>query len=205
MRPLSRLIPFILFFSTGLQVYAGENGLARFREIRANPILKAELISIVEAALLRAFGEAAELPQPKAPELRAPLGVFVTAKKNGEVRGCVGTLHPLQVGLPWEIAANLKRALFLDPRHRPVRREEIAGMEFYLTTAADPKLVDRIESISPARDAILLKAGNKEAVVLPGEAKTLRYLLAFAKVKAGIKKGDHYRVYRLSSETIKVK
>jgi hypothetical protein len=70
-------------------------------------------------------------------------------------------------------------------------------MEIYLTTAGTPQAVERFDALSPRHDAILLKSGAKEAVVLPGEARTLRYLLAFAKAKAGVKKGEPYVVYRL--------
>ncbi|MFO1463326.1 MAG: AMMECR1 domain-containing protein [bacterium] len=185
-------------------VFSQSEGLARFREIRSNPKLQAQLASLVDISIRRAFGEEVPLPADLDEVFQEPLGVFVTAKRGEEVRGCMGSLQPRQASLAEEIAVNLKLAFFRDPRHRPVLREELSGMQIYLTTAGTPSPVTKLGSLSPARDAILLKAGGKEAVVLPGEARTLRYLLAFAKAKAGVKKKESFTVYRFPVEILNV-
>ncbi|KAB2839101.1 AMMECR1 domain-containing protein [bacterium] len=182
---------------------AQEDPLARFREIRASPQLRAQLSSIVSVAVRRAFGEEAAMPPDLDAIFLKPMGVFVTAKRGDEVRGCMGSLLPKRGSLAEEISANLQLAFLRDPRHRPIRREELTGMNIYLSAAGSPLLIERWNSVSPARDAILLKSGAKEAVVLPGEARTQRYLLAFAKAKAGVKKGEAFRLYRLPVEVIK--
>ena len=199
----------ILFFIPLLVLWtnfclAQENSLAAFREIRSDPVLRNQLSEIVSVAIRRAFGETAAMPDKMDPVFLAPMGVFVTAKRGEEVRGCMGNLHPKRSSLAEEIAANLALAFFHDPRHRPIRGEELKGMEIFLSTAGAPVEVERWTAISPSRDAILLKAGGKEAVVLPGEAKTQRYLLAFAKAKAGVKKGEAFRLYRLPVEVLEV-
>jgi len=187
------------------RAFAQEEGLARFRSIRSNPKLQAQLSKIVTVSVLRAFDEEAAMPTDLDEVFTKPLGVFVTAKRGEDVRGCMGSLQPKQASLAEEIAANLKLALFHDPRHRPVQKEEIKGMEFYLSTAGTPVSVQRISSLSPGRDAILLKLGAKESIVLPGEARTLRYLLSFARTKAGVKHQEPYQIYRLPVEVLSVK
>ncbi len=174
-----------------------EEGLRRFRQIRGDPALSAQLSQIVAVAMQRAWGESVAWPANTDPVFEQPLGVFVTLKRNEEVRGCMGSLKARKSSLREEIAANLKAALSQDPRHRRVEKNELEGMEIYLTTAGTPQAVERFEALSPRHDAILLKSGAKEAVVLPGEARTLRYLLAFAKAKAGLGKGETYQIYRL--------
>ncbi|HKX12666.1 MAG TPA: AMMECR1 domain-containing protein, partial [bacterium] len=174
-----------------------EEGLRRFRQIRGDPVLSGQLSQIVAVAMQRAWGGSVPWPEKTDPVFEQPLGVFVTLKRNEEIRGCMGSLKARKSSFREEIAANLKAALSQDPRHRRVEKSELEGMEIYLTTAGTPQAVERFDALSPRHDAILLKSGAKEAVVLPGEARTLRYLLAFAKAKAGVKKGETYVVYRL--------
>lgn len=182
-----------------------DDPLGRFREIRASPRLQAQLSSVVSVAIRRAFGEDAAMPGDLDPVFLRPMGVFVTAKRGDEVRGCMGSLTPKKSGLAEEISANLRLAFVGDPRHRSIRREELPGIEIYLSTAGSPLSVERWTAISPSRDAVLLKSGAKEAVVLPGEARTQRYLLAFAKAKAGVRKGEPFRIYRLPVEVLRVR
>lgn len=195
---------FALCFSLlySLTCFGQVDSLDRLRQIRHSPDLQIQLSAIVDTAIRRAFGEDPPLPSNLSPIFQSPMGVFVTAKRGDEVRGCMGSLFPKKGSLTEEIVANLQLAFLRDPRHRPIRREELEGMEIYLSTAGSPVAIERWGSVSPARDAIMLKSGSKEAVVLPGEARTLRYLLAFARAKAGIKKGEAYRIYRLPSETL---
>lgn len=179
-----------------------EDPLSRFRVIRSSPQLRAQLAAVVDVAVRRAFGEAAPLPEGLDAVFLRPMGVFVTAKRGEEVRGCMGSLAPRKGSLAEEIVTNLQLAFSRDPRHRAIRREELDGMKVYLTTAGPPSQVERVTALSPSRDAILLKSGAKEAVVLPGEAKTQRYLLGFAKAKAGVKNGEVFQIYRLPVEVL---
>lgn len=179
-----------------------EDPLSRLRAIRSSPQLRAQLAAVVDVAVRRAFGEAVAMPEGLDSVFLGPMGVFVTAKRGEEVRGCMGSLAPKKSSLAEEIAANLQLAFFRDLRHRPILREELAGMKIYLSATGAPLPIERWGSVSPARDAILLKSGAKEAVVLPGEARTQRYLLAFAKAKAGVKKGEAFRLYRLPVEVV---
>ncbi len=181
--------------------WAEDHSYRRIEKLRTDPVLRAELQQILEAGLHRAFGEPAPAKNPSE-FFQTPLPVFITLKKGGKVRGCMGSLYPKSGTLADEIARNLEWALFRDPRHRAVQRQEISGMEVYLTAVGNPVPVKSIDSISPANDGAYLRYGSKEAVVLPGEAKTQRYLLALLKAKAGIKKGEAYRLYRLSSSTL---
>ncbi|MBL7685408.1 MAG: AMMECR1 domain-containing protein, partial [Deltaproteobacteria bacterium] len=119
-----------------------------------------------------------------------PFPHFITLKKQNETRGCMGNLMTQKKTLKEEIQKNFHLALTQDPRHRPVYREEIPQLEMYISEVLRPRPIKRLSEISPSKDGLLIRSGSKEAVVLAGEAKTLRYLLAFAKAKAGIQKTD---------------
>lgn len=191
---------FIYLFSPNLF----SQSISIIQKIRSDPRLQAQMKNWVMAVVKE--WETGE--EPNAEDLDAvfkkPLAVFVTAKRLGEVRACMGTLVPHEKDLADEIRRNLNLAFRQDPRHRPVQKDDLLGMEIYISSLADPKLLSKPYQINPARDAILMKSGSKEAVALPGEAKTTRYLLAFLKAKAGIKKDENFQLYRMESESIKI-
>lgn len=204
----SKPIIFLIFLGivlTGAKVFSSApSPLQEFRKIRSHPEMKKQLEEIVKVGILRAFGEKSDLPPDLAPLFLKPLPVFVTFQKGDRVRGCMGVLNAQQGSLSDEIIAQVKKALSGDPRHYRISREELAEMKVFVTAVGNPVAVQGIQQISPARDAVYLRHGSKEAVVLPGEAKTQRYLLAFLKAKAGLKKGEAFRLYRLPAETLLV-
>ncbi|MFO1520439.1 MAG: AMMECR1 domain-containing protein [bacterium] len=198
------LVLFILFL--GVPAFARDPALTPFEKIRSDPQLRAQLKEIITQAVVDFFDrQGGPRPLQKTdPVFRQSIPLFVTAKKGEETRGCMGSLESKEASLAEEVRNKVKLAFSLDPRHKPIRREEAPGMEVFVTAVGEPKSVDRPEYLSPARDGILIRSGGKEAVVLPGEAKTLRYLLAFAKAKAGIGKGERYQLYRIPSVTVSV-
>jgi AMMECR1 domain-containing protein len=182
---------------------AEATGLQGFAKIRSDPDLQAQAREVVAGGMEQAFGEDVKSISGLAFPFNARAPVFVTLKKGEKVRGCMGTLQAREPTLAQEIQANLRKALFQDPWHRRVTREEIPGMEVYLTAIGLPIPVRGIGEISPARDGVLIRQGRREAVALPGEAKTQRYLLTFLKAKAGIQQGP-YQIFRFKTETIRV-
>ncbi len=178
--------------------------ISLIQKIRQSPELQKQLQVWLMQTIQIWQGENIKLHYPADSLFQKPLAVFVTAKKNGEVRGCVGTLLPREKSLADEILKNLKMAFSQDPRHRPIQKDEVPGMEIYISALSSPKLLSKPYQINPARDAILMRSGSKEALALPGEAKTLRYLIAFLKAKAGLRNPDPYLLYRLQSESVGV-
>src|SRR2546427_11803713 len=59
------------------------------------------------------------------PALRGRAGVFVSLKKRGELRGCIGTIEPAHENLAREIIENAISAATKDPRFRPVVEAEL--------------------------------------------------------------------------------
>jgi len=192
----------LLIPAAGAQVPA----LQDFARIRVDPRLKAQAQAIVDAALRQAFGLPAH-PTPVDLDaiFQKPRAVFVTFKSKDGVRGCMGSLQPRQASLQEEIMKQVSLALFHDPRHPRIQRDELAGMQVFITAVGIPSPVRGISEISPGRDGAYLRSGGKEAVVLPGEAKTQRYLLAFLKAKAGVKRGESFQLYRLPAQTLELR
>jgi AmmeMemoRadiSam system protein A len=72
------------------------------------------------------------IPEPPSDILREPFGAFVTLKRKGNLRGCIGHIvgdRPL-----WRNVAEMAlAAAFEDPRFPPLGRAELDGLEVEIT------------------------------------------------------------------------
>jgi len=100
---------------------------------------------------------------PVAQEFR---GVFVTLKKYGQLRGCIGRLIP-EAPLGQLVGAMAVQSAFNDHRFRPVKAAELQDIEIELSVLTPMKPVSRAEDIVVGRDGVLLQKGRAGAVFLP--------------------------------------
>ena len=108
----------------------------------------------------------APLARNPTPALEQTRGMFVTLKKHGDLRGCIGEIvaeRPLY-RLVGPIA--LKSALE-DARFRPLRHEELKDIEIEISVLTPPAPVSVAEDIVPGRDGVILKKDGRSAVFLP--------------------------------------
>jgi hypothetical protein len=119
------------------------------------------------APLARGFGE----------NLEQKRGVFVTLKKRGELRGCIGQTEPV-MPLSQAVGAMAIRAAFFDPRFRPVSPRELAGIEIEISVLTRLKPVPRAADIVVGRDGVLLTKGERSALFLPQVAVEQHWGLA---------------------------
>ena len=85
---------------------------------------------------LLGMGEEIELSLP--PVAQKPAGVFVTIKKHGNLRGCIGTIFPTQPSAAEEIRHNAISAAFHDPRFEPVQAEELDEVVYSVDLLTSP-------------------------------------------------------------------
>ncbi len=201
---LKKLFLIILLFGISPNVFPLEPPLTQFAKIRTDAQLQSQVRAIVRVGIDRAFGKNSPLPELLDPFFKKQIPIFVTVKKKDEVRGCMGSLKPKKSSLAEEIEQNLILAFSKDPRHRPIAETELNQLEIFITAVGTPLRITRVEEISPAHDGAMIRRGNKEAILLPGEAKTQRYLVAALRSKAGIKKNETFQLYRVPSVTFSV-
>jgi AmmeMemoRadiSam system protein A len=104
------------------------------------------------------------------PELCAPHAAFVTLKKRGELRGCIGRMdfaRPV-----WEnvISAAISSALE-DPRFDPVRPEELPELRLEISILEPPVELKRFEDYDARRHGIIIEKGLHHALFLPKVAQ----------------------------------
>jgi len=106
------------------------------------------------------------LPRLSSPILREPRGVFVTLKKRGDLRGCIGRMVPDRP-LAELVGAMALQSAFEDPRFSPVTSRELADLEIEISVLTPMKPVSGPNDIVVGRDGVLLQKGGRSAVFLP--------------------------------------
>jgi AmmeMemoRadiSam system protein A len=104
--------------------------------------------------------------------LEEPGAVFVTLERKGRLRGCIGS-YEARRPLVEDVAENAFAAAFLDPRFRPLSREEVDGLDLHislLTPLVPVDVTNREEllaTLRPGVDGLLLEDPPHRATFLP--------------------------------------
>lgn len=149
------------------------------------------------------------------PQVLSEMGaVFVTLEKNGNLRGCIGSIIP-QRALIDDIIANAKNAAYNDPRFKPVEKSEIKDLSIAVSLLSLPVPMnfkdeeDLLDQIRPNIDGIIIKDGNYQAVYLPSVWELIpdkKEFLNSLKVKAGMSPNHFsktFEAYRFVTSYIK--
>ena len=91
-------------------------------------------------------------------------GVFVSLKRAGRLRGCIGTFMPEQGDLVREIMVNAVRAATEDPRFYPVGREEVDELTISVDVLSEPEPVGMLSELDPKRYGVIMVAGRRRSL-----------------------------------------
>ncbi|MGM0548123.1 MAG: AmmeMemoRadiSam system protein A [Bacillota bacterium] len=151
-------------------------------------------------------GEELEINEKQLPEiLKKEAGVFVTLKKDGNLRGCMGTFRPVQKNAAYEIISNAMTAAENDPRFPELRKEELTEISISVDILSEPELVNDQEQLDPQKYGILVKGGHQTGLLLPNleGIDTVEKQLDIAKRKAGLKGSTEVDIYRFTVSRFK--
>ena len=102
--------------------------------------------------------------------LRAPQAAFVTLKKHGELRGCIGLMdfqRPL-----WEnVVAAARAAALEDPRFPTVETSELSELQHEITVLQPPRPIRSIDEFDHLRHGIIITKGWNHGLFLPQVAR----------------------------------
>jgi AmmeMemoRadiSam system protein A len=93
-------------------------------------------------------------------------GLFVTLRKQGELRGCIGTLAP-HGDLTRGIAEYALRAALEDPRFPPLCSDELPICEIEISVLTPPEPIAGPEEIEIGRDGLILESRGRRGLLLP--------------------------------------
>lgn len=94
-------------------------------------------------------------------------GVFVSLKKFGELRGCVGTIAPVQENLAQEIISNAISAGTRDPRFLPVEEKELPYLEYSVDVLKEAEQIDSLEQLDVRRYGVIVSDEHRRGLLLP--------------------------------------
>ena len=93
-------------------------------------------------------------------------GVFVSLKKFGVLRGCIGTIYPTTESVAKEIVSNAVAAGEGDPRFSNVSVEELDDIVFSVDVLTEPEVALKGE-LNPKKFGVVVKSGIKSGLLLP--------------------------------------
>jgi AmmeMemoRadiSam system protein A len=152
------------------------------------------LLSIVRDTLAHDLEASPAESWPEADWLREPGACFVTLHRDGQLRGCIGSMIAYRPLLE-DVQANARAAAFRDPRFPPLEAWELAelSIEVSLLSSLEPMEFDSEENLlaqlRPGVDGLLLEFDGHRGTFLPAVWQTLkepRTFLDKLKVKAGL-------------------
>ncbi|NLJ97863.1 MAG: AmmeMemoRadiSam system protein A [Tissierellia bacterium] len=125
-------------------------------------------------------------------------GVFVTIKKDGVLRGCIGTIEPTQEILAKEIIENAISAGTKDPRFDQVTKEELGSLIYSVDVLNPPEPIKSIKDLDVERYGVIVTKGFKRGLLLPNleGVDTEEEQVSIALRKAGIGENEDYRLER---------
>lgn len=145
------------------------------------------------------------VPEVLGLEMKERAGVFVSLKKKGELRGCIGTFIPACDNMAEEIIRNAISAATGDPRFHPVTPDELSGLSYSVDVLSPPEKVDDINALDARRYGVIVAKGGRRGLLLPDleGVDTVEEQISIAKMKAGISINEEVELYRFEVKRYK--
>lgn len=100
------------------------------------------------------------------PDLPQRAGAFVSLHRQGLLRGCIGTILPVQDTLAHEVAQNAVEAAMHDPRFPPLTAAELADLDIKVDVLHAPQACT-LEELDPERYGVIVSSGWRRGLLLP--------------------------------------
>jgi AmmeMemoRadiSam system protein B/AmmeMemoRadiSam system protein A len=144
----------------------------------------------------------------KNPKLKADGAVFVTIKKDGHLRGCIGNIQPV-MPLYQSVIRNSVAACSSDPRFPPMKKEELENIDIEVSILSPLIPLKNINDIKIGKHGLVLVKGMQSGLLLPQVATEFGWdrntFLEQLSQKAGLPK-DAWKdanLYTFTAEIIK--
>jgi len=132
-----------------------------------DPKDKQELLGVARKSVESAVREHKTYPLPVvSAALEQDRGAFVTIKKHGELRGCIGYVSPRQplIQTVRDVAAF---AALRDPRFPPVTTAELGELQYEVSVLSPFRRVLDVKEIRVGEHGLLMRKKGREGLLLP--------------------------------------
>ena len=129
-------------------------------------------------------------------------GAFVSLKKDGQLRGCIGTIQPVRQDLAEEILYNAVSAGTRDPRFSPVTPEELAQLVYDVDVLTEPEPIDSPDQLDVKRYGVIVQCGDRRGLLLPDlpGVDSVEEQISIARRKGSIGEQEPYQLWRFEVE-----
>ncbi|MBI5518726.1 MAG: AmmeMemoRadiSam system protein A [Desulfovibrio sp.] len=105
-------------------------------------------------------------PEPASALPRMELGAFVTLKRQGNLRGCIGNI--IGQGPLFQTVWNMARAAaFEDPRFQPLGPGELADLDIEISILGPVLPCPDPELVEVGRHGLIVRQGMRQGLLLP--------------------------------------
>lgn len=138
-------------------------GAAGFDATDRRRLLDLARQSVLDAARGRGPADTETSPWPG--HLLHPAGVFVTLKAGGQLRGCIGFVHPT-LPLPEAVSQAAWSAARQDPRFSPVEEDEVEDLSVEISVLT-PAVPGKPEDVVVGRHGLIIGDQGRRGLLLP--------------------------------------
>jgi AmmeMemoRadiSam system protein A len=139
------------------------------------------------------------------PVMNERAGVFVSLKKAGMLRGCIGTFMPTKESVAQEVVMHAIQSATQDPRFPPVRSDELDQLEYSVDILTAPEPVNDRSELDPKKYGIVVESGFRRGLLLPDldGVNTVDEQISICRMKAGISESEPVKLYRFEVRRFK--
>jgi AmmeMemoRadiSam system protein A len=133
------------------------------------PRERSELLAIARGAAAAALGlsKYESRPSDLSKALLDPGMCFVTWKRGGQLRGCIGSIEPVRP-LWADVQSNSVHALLDDPRFPPATARELESLELEISVLSPfVPARDPLHTVTIGVHGLLVELGHRRGILLP--------------------------------------
>lgn len=174
-------------------------GMALMHFSDLSPNAMQQLVSVAREVVIHVVngqdvGLSEDFKKIMEPVLLQPGACFVTLKKTGQLRGCIGTLEAHRPLID-DVMFNAAHSALQDPRFTRVQPDELSLLDVSVSVLTQPEALmvhsqaELIDALRPYEDGLILQEGNHRATYLPSVWEQLPQPALFVrelKRKAGL-------------------
>ena len=139
--------------------------------------------------------------------LKQKARVFVTLKRDDNLRGCIGHLES-RMPIYQAVIANTYNAALRDPRFLSVKPDEVSELNIEISVNSPPRLVKDLEDIEVGKHGLIMEKKPKKGILLPqvpveqgwNRRQFLSGICRKARLPDGSWKDPEVKLYRYSSQ-----
>lgn len=125
-------------------------------------------------------------------------GTFVSIKKYGQLRGCIGTTEPTRKNIAEEIIHNAISSGTRDPRFDAIRADELDMLVYSVDVLKPSEPINSKVELDIVKYGVIVRSGHRTGLLLPNleGVDTPGKQVSIALQKAGIRENEKYSMER---------